>query len=73
MMPSKGKAIERVDIGSEMPEVCELPNLIGIQTESFRNFLQLDKLEKGESPDPALGLEKVIWLQRKKSLSQSHR
>ena len=47
-MASKGKAIKRIDIGSELPEVCELPNLIGIQTESFRNFLQLDKLEKGK-------------------------
>ena len=59
-MASKGKAIKRIDIGSELPEVCELPNLIGIQTESFRNFLQLDKLEKGISPDPSLGLEKVF-------------
>ncbi len=59
-MASNGKAIKRVDIGSELPEVCELPNLIGIQTESFRNFLQLDKLEKGEAPDSNLGLEKVF-------------
>ena len=59
-MASKGKAIKRVDIGSELPEVCELPNLIGIQTESFRNFLQLDKLEKGQAPDPSCGLEHVF-------------
>ena len=59
-MPSKGKAIKRVDIGSELPEVCELPNLIGIQTESFSKFLQLDKLEKGEAPDPSYGLESVF-------------
>ena len=59
-MASKGKAIKRVDIGSELPEVCELPDLIGIQTESYRNFLQLDKLERGEAPDPAYGLEHVF-------------
>ena len=59
-MAIKGKAIKRVDIGSELPEVCELPDLIGIQTESYRNFLQLDKLERGEAPDPAYGLEHVF-------------
>ena len=60
MIPSKGKGIKRVDIGSELPEVCELPNLIGIQTESFRKFLQLDRLERGEAPDPSCGLESVF-------------
>ena len=60
MIPSKGKGIKRVDIGSELPEVCELPDLIGIQTESFDKFLQLDKLERGEAPDPSYGLESVF-------------
>ncbi len=59
-MAIKGKAIKRVDIGSELPEVCELPDLIGIQTDSYRKFLQLDKLEKGEAPDPSYGLEHVF-------------
>ena len=60
MIPSKGKGIKRVDIGSELPEVCELPNLIGIQTESFSKFLQLDRVLKGEEPDPSYGLESVF-------------
>ena len=56
-MGSNGKPLKRLDIGSELPEVCTLPNLIGIQTESYKKFLQLDRLEKGLEPDPAYGLE----------------
>ena len=59
-MAGNGKAIKRVDIGSELPEVCELPDLIGIQTESYKKFLQLDKVLNGEAPDPSYGLEKVF-------------
>lgn len=59
-MGSNGKPLKRFDIGSELPEVCELPNLIGIQTDSYKKFLQLDRLEKGLSPDPAFGLEHVF-------------
>ena len=54
------KAIKRYEIGSELPEVCELPNLIGIQTESFSKFLQLDKVLNGEAPDPNYGLEYIF-------------
>lgn len=59
-MAGNGKALKRVDIGSELPEVCELPNLIGIQTESYNKFLQLDKLNNNEAPDPNLGLESIF-------------
>ena len=55
-----GKPLKRFDIGSELPEVCPLPNLIGIQTESYKKFLQLDRIEKGLEPDPAFGLEHVF-------------
>ena len=59
-MGSNGKPLKRMDIGSELPEVCTLPNLIGIQTESYKKFLQLDRLEKGLEPDPAYGLEHIF-------------
>ena len=59
-MGSNGKPLKRMDIGSELPEVCTLPNLIGIQTESYKKFLQLDRLEKGLEPDPSYGLEHIF-------------
>ena len=59
-MGSNGKPLKRLDIGSELPEVCTLPNLIGIQTDSYKKFLQLDRLEKGLEPDPAYGLEHIF-------------
>ncbi len=59
-MGSNGKPLKRIDIGSELSEVCDLPNLIGIQTESFKKFLQLDRLQAGLAPDPAYGLEHVF-------------
>ena len=59
-MGSNGKPLKRVDIGSELPEVCELPNLIGIQTDSYKRFLQIERIEKGLAPDPAFGLEHVF-------------
>ncbi len=59
-MAGNGKALKRVDIGSELPEVCELPNLIGIQTESYKRFLQLDEVLNGEAPNKKYGLEAVF-------------
>ena len=41
-MVAKGKLIERKYIGSDFQEVCELPNLIGVQLDSYERFLQLD-------------------------------
>jgi len=60
MMVAKGKAITRTYIGSDFQEVCELPNLIGVQLDSYERFLQLEGYKKGESPDPAYGLERVF-------------
>ena len=45
MMLAKGTIIERKYIGSDYQEVCELPNLIGVQLDSYERFLQLDRRE----------------------------
>lgn len=60
MMVAKGKSITRTYIGSEFYEVCELPNLIGIQLDSYDRFLQLDRIKQGLEPDSAFGLEEVF-------------
>jgi len=60
MMVAKGKAVTRTYIGSDFQEVCELPNLIGVQLDSYERFLQVSRYNKGEDPDPACGLEKVF-------------
>ena len=60
MMVAKGKSITRTYIGSELHEVCELPNLIGIQLDSYERFLQLDRCRQGLSPDSSYGLEEVF-------------
>ena len=60
MMVAAGKAVKRSYIGSDFQEVCELPNLIGIQLESYERFLQRKRYEKGQAPDPNFGLEKVF-------------
>ncbi len=52
--------IDRIYLGSEYEEVCDLPDLIGIQKESYENFLQSEKLRKGEPLDPKSGLEEVF-------------
>ena len=44
MMVASGKVIERKYIGSDFQEVCELPNLIGVQLDSYERFLQLDRI-----------------------------
>ena len=59
-MVARGKVIERKYIGSDFQEVCELPNLIGVQLDSYERFLQLDKLKEGAEPDPRFGLEAVF-------------
>ena len=59
-MVAKGKVIERKYIGSDFQEVCELPNLIGVQLDSYERFLQLDRMNRGEEPDPSYGLESVF-------------
>ncbi len=59
-MVAKGKSITRTYIGSELHEVCELPNLIGIQLDSYERFLQLDRCRQGLSPDSSYGLEEVF-------------
>ncbi len=60
MMVAKGKIIERKYIGSDFQEVCEMPNLIGVQTDSYERFLQTERMKKGEPLDPNYGLEAVF-------------
>ena len=60
MMVANGKSITRTYIGSEQHQVCELPNLIGVQLESYERFLQLERFKKGLAPDPSYGLEEVF-------------
>ncbi len=60
MMVANGKSITRTYIGSELHEVCELPNLIGVQLDSYERFLQLDRCLKGLGPDSSYGLEEVF-------------
>lgn len=59
-MGAKGKSITRTYVGSQFQEVCELPNLIGIQLESYERFLQLSRMQEGVGPDPNSGLEEVF-------------
>ncbi|MGE4454889.1 MAG: DNA-directed RNA polymerase subunit beta [Sphaerochaeta sp.] len=59
-MVANGKSITRTYIGSELHEVCELPNLIGVQLDSYERFLQLEGCLKGLAPDPSYGLEEVF-------------
>ena len=59
-MVANGKSITRTYIGTESREVCEPPNLIGVQLESYERFLQLETIRKGLEPDPDLGLENVF-------------
>ena len=59
-MVAKGKPINRTYIGADYEEVCELPDLIGIQKDSYENFLQSEKLRKGLPLDEKCGLEEVF-------------
>jgi DNA-directed RNA polymerase subunit beta len=59
-MVAKGNSITRKYVGSQFQEVCELPNLVGIQLDSYERFLQLNRLKQGLPPDPNFGLEQVF-------------
>ncbi|MBQ2528298.1 MAG: DNA-directed RNA polymerase subunit beta, partial [Spirochaetales bacterium] len=59
-MVAKGKPINRTYIGADFEEVCELPDLIGIQKDSYENFLQSNKLKTGLPLDEKCGLEEVF-------------
>ena len=59
-MVAKSKPINRTYLGAEYEEVCQLPDLIGIQKESYESFLQSKKLLAGEALDEKAGLEDVF-------------
>ncbi len=59
-MVAESKPINRIYLGTDFEEVCELPDLIGIQKNSYESFLQSEKLLKGEPLDPNQGLEEVF-------------
>ncbi|MFA5514630.1 MAG: DNA-directed RNA polymerase subunit beta, partial [Sphaerochaetaceae bacterium] len=59
-MVAKGNSMNRKFVGNHIKEVCELPNLVGIQLESYDKFLQLDRQKQGLEPDPNSGLEQVF-------------
>ncbi|MCQ2411786.1 MAG: DNA-directed RNA polymerase subunit beta [Sphaerochaetaceae bacterium] len=59
-MVAKGKPINRTYIGADFDEVCELPDLIGIQKDSYENFLQSNRLRAGQPVDDKCGLEEVF-------------
>lgn len=59
-MTGNGKAFERVNIGSEVLNEYPVPNLVEIQTASYKDFLQLDKVMHGLEPDPRYGLEHLF-------------
>ncbi|MDD3366733.1 MAG: DNA-directed RNA polymerase subunit beta, partial [Sphaerochaetaceae bacterium] len=59
-MVAKGNSITRKYIGTHTQEVCELPNLVGIQLDSYERFLQLDRVKKEMELDPNSGLEQVF-------------
>ena len=59
-MVAKGNSITRKFVGTHSQVVCELPNLVGIQLDSYERFLQLDRLKKQMEPDPNFGLEQVF-------------
>ncbi len=58
-MLDRKKAIKRQYVGRDYHEVMEVPNLIDIQLSSYENFLQLDKIRKGEKLE-LKGLEDVF-------------
>ncbi|MBQ0070562.1 MAG: hypothetical protein KBS81_01680, partial [Spirochaetales bacterium] len=59
-MAGNGKTFARVNIGSEVLNEYAVPNLVEIQTASYKDFLQLDKIMHGEQPDPEFGLEHLF-------------
>ena len=59
-MAATGKSINRTYIGTEYDDVCQIPDLIGIQKDSYEAFLQSLKLKAGELLDEKCGLEEVF-------------
>ncbi|HZJ87767.1 MAG TPA: DNA-directed RNA polymerase subunit beta [Sphaerochaeta sp.] len=59
-MVANGKSIKRTFIGTEQQAVCDLPDLISVQLESYERFLQLDRFAQGLEPDPSYGLAEVF-------------
>lgn len=61
-MGASGKSIKRTYIGSEFYEVCELPNLIGVQLDSYERFLQYNHCKQNAVVDKnnPSGLEEVF-------------
>ncbi len=47
-MLADGKVIERTYIGEQFEDIMELPNLIDVQLSSYENFLQRERLRRGE-------------------------
>jgi len=62
MMGASGKSIKRTYIGSDFYEVCDLPNLIGVQLDSYERFLQYNRSVQGIKEDMSnpSGLENVF-------------
>ncbi len=61
-MGAAGKSIKRTYIGSEFYEVCELPNLIGVQLDSYERFLHYNQSLKNPvlTDNSDSGLEEVF-------------
>ncbi len=59
-MVAKGNSINRTYVGAHFEKVCELPNLVGIQLDSYERFLQLEKVRQGLGTNPDSGLEQVF-------------
>ncbi|MBN2860165.1 MAG: DNA-directed RNA polymerase subunit beta [Sphaerochaetaceae bacterium] len=59
-MVAKGNSINRTYVGAHYDTVCELPNLVGIQLESYERFLQLGRVYSGQELDTTSGLEQVF-------------
>lgn len=58
-MFAKTRTINRQYIGKNIQSAMEIPDLIGIQTSSYENFLQSQRIQKGE-PLLEQGLQKVF-------------
>ena len=59
-MVATGKSKERIYIGGKFEDTCELPDLIGIQKDSYENFLQSGKIRRGEPVTSGQGLQEVF-------------
>lgn len=49
-MFAKTRTINRQYVGKDIKSSMDVPDLIGIQTSSYENFLQAERLKKGEKP-----------------------